>query len=242
MGWAKHSDGSLRGSNAEFVMKSPQNRKDISRYINYLKNALERNGINILDSDRTGVHIHLNVQDWEITSILNFMILYLMLEIPLVKWCGENRSGNMFCLRSIDASHLVLMLNSVFEKGDIQYITTDSYRYSSINPAALRKYGSLEFRAMRTPTDLSRINTWIKILLKIKDASLSFRSTSDMIDGLSQNGIRPFIRSIFGYTLYKELIDNYEGDVEEDVLESVRLIQPIAYSEFIETPKKSNQT
>ena len=91
---------------------------------------------------------------------------------------------------------------------------------------------------MRTPVNLSRINTWVKLLLRVKDASRSFGSTSDMIDGLSQNGIRPFVRSIFGYTLYRELTNNYEGDIEEDILTSVRLIQPIAYLEYIDPPKK----
>ena len=226
--WKTIADGSLRGEESiEYVLSSPVKRKEILKVLKYIKNIWKETRCNIDEnSPRTSVHIHINVQELSFSNIINYFCLYSIFEEALVKFCGPTREGNLFCLRLKDADNLIDKLIYIIKKQHWKELSTENIRYSSLNMASIPKYGSMEFRAMRGTTDISLIQTWIYILLRLKDQALNFNKSSDIVSFLSQNGEEQFLYAILGK--YADLI--YYPGIQKSIREGVRRIQEVAYT------------
>ena len=239
--WNGKPDGSLRGHSMEYILKSPVHRDKTKSRLFSLKTELEDFGSTLNPSDRCGVHIHVNCQDLIVKEVINFAIVYLILENLLVEMCGENRIGNLFCLRASDAETIISTLRRCKQENSLDFIQHNRYRYASINLAALSKFGSVEFRAFQTPKNIMKIQGWIDILLRIKDASLEFKDAHDIIESVSFGGPEVFVRNILG--AYAKNI-TLEGR-EHLITEGVRRVQEIAYvrekkKKISTTPKEPN--
>lgn len=235
-GWRQESDGSLRGNSCEFVLARPVHRDQVKRSLNILHKALKGSGAKLAKTDRCGVHVHVNVQDLEFQQLINFVLLYLAFEEILVKYCGEDREGNLFCLRATDADYILAELLKSKKKSTLSNISNDTFRYASVNLAALAKYGSVEFRSLKTPDDVNSIDDWVSLLLAVKDFSLTFNDSKEIVEGFSRNGEIPFAKKVFGSLFTKIKCDNFG----EMLRNGVRRIQDIAYAETVSAyvPKK----
>lgn len=234
-GWATKADGSLRGEAVEWVLERPQTESDAMVLLTRLENYIKECKSTLLPSDRCGVHIHINVQDMLVEDVIKFVTLYLVVEDLLVRWCGEDREGNLFCLRGRDAEFLIRCLLQVNQKSTFKQIVHRDIRYASLNLTSLAKFGSLEFRSLRTPKDFGVIKTWIKMLLELKNAIHMFKSTEDIIEFISLQGGRSFLKKIFP-TTYNVLIT--QNDINGRIIDSARLIQDVAYAEKFKPKKK----
>jgi hypothetical protein len=236
--WQLDGDGSLRGHSVEYKLNQPVKRKEIYSVLKQLKDAGIKASSQFKPSLRCGVHIHINCQEMTEDQVENFICLYLILEGPLTRWCGKDREGNLFCLRSSDAEALIEQLVECRKRGGLWDIMNDHYRYSSINPVSLRRFGSLEFRSMATPKNLIRIKKWALMLLKLKDKSLQFQSPREMVEHFSGRGGRIFLREIMD-----EFFDDLVCPETEDMLtEAVRRVQYIAYTEKYKRKKVRKKT
>ena len=222
--WRYAHDGSLRGNSLEWVLLEPLPREEIQAALDYL--VFNSKDSDLHPSDRCGVHVHINVQDLSIRQMFVFAMLYLILEPLLMKWCGEDREGNLFCLRSGDAEGLILSMREALEMGDLNVLNTDHLRYASLNFCALFKFGSLEFRGYGTPKNMMNIMKWVELLLAIKDASFRYRELPDLLEQLSGNGINQFMKNIFNEKQIRMLM---HPDAEVDVYDAVRRLQDVAY-------------
>src|SRR5690349_22399742 len=109
--WDYHRDGSLRGEdNAEYVLKKPLKFSEVPKAINDLWQMFSDYGTVLDVSNRTSVHVHLNVQDFYINRLCSFAAMYLSVEDILTGWCGDHRVGNLFCLRAKDTPAIVTEL------------------------------------------------------------------------------------------------------------------------------------
>lgn len=228
--WRLKSDGSLRGQACEYVLKNPVPRKDIETALSILIKSCPNAQFN--PSDRCGVHIHINVQELTLPQIINFAVLYLSLEGLLLKYCGEDREGNFFCLRASDAEFLIDRLVQARKYSDLQILFGDEIRYASMNLGAIGKFGSIEFRSFRTPKDLMYIKPWAEMLLKIKDKSLEFQEPWDIIEGISKDGEYMFLRHIMEEYAGDLICDNYS----ENLMNGVRTVQDVAYVQVHRPP------
>ena len=237
--WKVIRDGSLRGKeSAEYVLTSPVKRKEIPKVLKYIKNIWKENGCLINEnSPRTSVHAHINVQDVSFSNIINYFCLYSIFEEALVKFCGTEREGNLFCLRLKDADSLIDALVYIIKKQNWKNLSTDTIRYASLNMAAIPKYGSMEFRAMRGTTDISLIQTWVYLLLRLKDQALNFNKASDIVSLLSQSGEEQFLYTILGK--YADMI--HFPNINRSIREGVRRIQEIAYTPIEEKKIEKNE-
>jgi len=226
--WNVKDDGSLRGREAlEYVIKTPLKRQLINKRINGLYNKFVEYGSKIKPSDRCGVHIHLNCQHMEIYQIYNLITLYLIFENLLTHWCGDSREGNLFCLRAQDAEWLIYSLVQDKEKGNFKNTSKEAmFKYASINIAALKKFGSLEFRALQTPTNPHIIIKWINMLLLLKEKSLTVKDSRELIELCSFRGCKGFTKYIFE-KYFKDL--NCEG-LENMVIDGLRRVQILAFT------------
>jgi len=225
--WRISYDGSLRGHAKEYILLNPCHRKRTKKRLDELRKSFEKNGSELKPSDRCGVHIHVNCQKMTNEEVMNFSIVYLILENILVKWCGETREGNLFCLRASDAEYIIKALVEAKEYGNFKNMQKNDFRYASLNFSSLSKYGSLEFRAMPAEKDFKRIQLWIEMLLAIKDYSLRFQNLFGIIEDISFNGGRRFVKMVLGESLFKKVQCN---NINREVLEGVRRIQQVIYT------------
>jgi hypothetical protein len=168
--WKIENDGSLRGrfpdEAVEYVLRKPLELQKAIDAVTQLRKAQDDANARLNFSFRTSVHVHVNVQQLTFNQYLNMIYTYLLLEEPLVRYCGKERVGNRFCLRLQDAEGLIDYLFMLFRQGHtaLRHIHGDAVRYASINVAATSKYGSLEFRSLKGNMDVGYITTWLQAL------------------------------------------------------------------------------
>jgi hypothetical protein len=197
--WRWEVDGSLRGENLEFILRSPRSVLEAQSAVDKLYKMLEaKDHVKIRPSRRCGVHIHINCQSMTEWQVFHMMLLYLTFEELLVAWAGPDRAGNLFCLRASDAEDLVLKMAECRMHGSLKYMANDGYRYASVNVAALAKFGSLEFRALATPSKPGRIKTWIRMLHRLKTHALKGGSWMDVVTDMSALGCDEYIAQVMG--------------------------------------------
>lgn len=232
-GWTTTDDGSLRGrypdERAEYVLKSPIKIDKVGKHLKDLASNLEASVLRF--SYRTSVHVHINCLPLETNHVLNFIYLSLIYEDALIRLCGEQRIGNRFCLRLQDAEGASIHLNQVFSGiSAIKNLNENAIRYANINLAALRKYGSLEFRGMEGNIDVERLTSWINILYALRGAACKFDNPFQLYEKVTSTSIEKFTKEIFDKefdkinypTLFNDLCKNF----------SITLDFPFAYRQF----------
>lgn len=238
--WRVEMDGSLRGNdNAEYVFREPLTLKQAEAALKYLAIQYKKHESVIDDTVRAGVHVHINVQDLNIVEAYNYMTLYIILEELLLKYCGEGREGNLFCLRTCDAEYLIFRLIEAVKSKKFRRLVDDNLRYGSMNVKALGTYGSIEFRAMRGTSDLKRIFTWAKLLHHLKEVARKYVDPKDIINGFSEGEAAPFVEKCLGE--FAPFFLEQEG-MSKMVMSGMRRAQDIAFCTdwqelLIEKPK-----
>lgn len=227
-GWNVVHDGSLNEFGREYVLSYPVKIEDVDKVLGNLKSAHLACKSEVHDTIRAGVHIHVNCQDLTMTQLHNFIITYLILEDLLVSYCGPSREGNLFCLRLKDAKALSRYIIHHLRRKDGFYHDED-IRYASINLTSLSKYGSLEFRAMRSTDDYSVISNWAHMLYNIKQFSRQFRDPKHIIESFSEGEYDIFARNALGDELYAEL-GKTPQEVQQMLKGCMRRSQGIAYA------------
>lgn len=226
--WTKQHDGSLRGThNAEYIFNSPKTEEISYKAIDYLSGLMERSRVLIDDSVRAGVHVHINVRGLTVLQLWTFITCYYILEETLTDWCGEGRQGNHFCLRAIDADVVLFRLSNAIQNNSLVNLAGDQIRYAALNLNALSKFGSLEFRQLKTPQNFDKIKTWISILLSIKRNSSLFANPVAVVENFSLGGEEEFLRAMLGDNVG---LFNYTEERARSLRRGVRVAQEIAYS------------
>ena len=230
--WRKEHDGSLRGDfNMEYVLKNPMKRKFAFRALDRLAACLEECDTRVVDSVRAGTHVHINVRDLIFRELWSMVTCWYVLEELLTyTMCGEGRNGNHFCLRAQDADDVLFKVSGAVRTGQFHELKRDNVRYSALNFVSLFKYGSLEFRAMRTPLDFEEIKKWVTILLALKENSKLFPHPRHVIENFSHGGERNFLRQILGNEMAESIIARDPEGWERKLKRGIRNAQEIAYA------------
>lgn len=219
--WKAEEDGSLRGHSVEYVMRKPLPIDKVDEALEYLKEVLVAAKSKPVYSERAGVHVHVNVQQLTLHQTLTMAFVYYCLEYAMVRYCGENREGNHFCLRAFDAEGVIHTLENVLIENNARYLDDEEIRYASLNFCSLFKYGSLEFRAMETQPDFSKISEWSHMLVKLRDYAAKNEEV-DILFEISSQGPTGWARSIFGEELFKHI--NFDG-FDRSVMRCMRPVQ-----------------
>lgn len=230
--WMYHVDHSLRGpENGEFVLSKPINFDKVPLALTDLWECFKGNATKLNDSNRTSVHVHVNVQDWYLNRLCSFIALYYIVEIPLTEWCGEHRVGNLFCLRAIDAPAQVSNLKKFFQSNGETPIP-EQLHYAALNTNALKKFGSIEIRNLRGCSDPTVILDWIETIERLYKLSEEFKDPRTICTSLSSIGPLAFFDEILGSKapLIRKDSKMTDQEISEAVYEGVRIAQDICYS------------
>jgi len=197
--WMETDEGSLRGpENRELITKRPYLRKIVHVILKDLYSILTCPGTIIHNSDRASIHIHLNVSEDEVIHIFNTIFIYLIFEDMLIKYAGEEREDNLFCVTATNADTILNRIEKAVRKQELFVLGTDELRYASINLKAMIEKMSLEFRALRGTVDLAVVARWIKILTLIQDYGRRIATPREILEKFSESGPEQFFREVFG--------------------------------------------
>lgn len=221
--WRVDRDGSLRGESYEYVSK-PIKYSELTSTLDQLKDAYRRSDSVVHESIRAGVHVHRNVQNFTPVQLFNLSISYFAIEDLLMKWAGENREGNHFCLRAKDGEFVLFQLQRVADTRLIKHLNTDTIRYCSLNLYSLFKYGTVEFRGMRGTANLDAIKLWTEMIYALTENSKRFLDPLDIIMSMSGSGEDSFLRTLLPD---HHALLTYPG-YETDIRDSIRRLQFIA--------------
>lgn len=229
MGWVEHDEPSLRGGGREYVFNGPVKRDQYEPLLYALEAAFVHDWTVLNPSDYCGIHVHINCQDLTFTQVLNYTCLWFLMEIPLVKWCGDKREGSMFALRASDAEAVIKLIVDAIPHKDFRHVMLhDWYRYAAWNLEALGKFGSVESRVLpTTPKFAERTAKWVSVLLKLKDKAMFFKHPSEIVNNFSIQTPLKFARGMLDEYADEFL---YKG-VERDLYKGARLIQDIAFAQ-----------
>lgn len=236
--WHSEPDGSLRGENQEYVFNKPLPVNKAVAAIKSLANQLKDYGSELKFSFRTSVHVHVNCMELTYAQYLNYIYLYLLLEEPLMTFCGKERKGNRFCLRLQDAEGILDYLNMVFKSYNNLGVVGDGMRYAAVNLAATVKYGSLEFRAMRGTLDVDVLTTWIETLVQLRTYATKLENPQAVFDLFVELGAVGFMQEVLGEKLTPSFMyPKASGDIQRSF--SISLDLPYAY--LPEKPKATKK-
>ena len=196
--WRVEHDGSLRGEdNAEYVLRKPLSYEDSLKAFSKLVYYIDLVGEDPDPSRRTSTHVHVDCRGLHMEQLISFIVLFLTFEEFLVDWCGEERKGNLFSLQTKDAEGFYVALSSFLTTGTPQYLS-DNIRYSSINLAALGKYGSVEFRSLRGTLDKKVLGTWLSVLDRLRNLAEVYKNPLEVVYEMSVLGPDGFAAKVLG--------------------------------------------
>lgn len=219
--WAQHEERSLRDGGLELAFVEPLFGRDALTAIEGLcKHAIAKRW---KTSTRTGLHVHVDIRDLEVPQLLGLCILYAIYEKAIYRWVGDNRDYNIFCLPWYKAEGGVMeaaevlrgaLKNNDEDHGQLIHASQKYERYAGFNLNAISKFGSVEWRQLKTTYNFNRILDWINILLAFKQATFRV-PTSDgaILRDVELYGATQFGRSILGPQFN---LLNYP-ELEEDV-------------------------
>lgn len=229
-GWTVHEDGSLRGEeNCEYVFNKPYNFDSAKEKVAALYKQFEAQKTKLDNSNRTSVHVHLNVLSFHMNRITSLIALWFIHEDILTRWCGDHRTGNLFCLRAKDAPAIVEDFRRFIKNGTIP---RDNNHYAALNGDALRKFGSLEVRTMRGSAEPEPVIQWLDILQRLYDASANYPDPRTICEHFSMNGPANFFYELFGENIsriIREGVNMTEEEMRDSLYEGVRFAQELCF-------------
>jgi hypothetical protein len=234
--WTMHEDNSLRDNGREFVFSEPLYGADVVQAVKYLCDQAKAKKWAI--SERTGLHVHIDVRNMDVDKFRNFNTLYAITEKIIYNWVGDGRERNIHCLPWFIADLDLDIIGEIFTKSPThaQSVIKNLNRYAGWNLASLTKFGTVEARHLKTTFDFERIMTWLNILLSLKKAALKWEGTADqLIKEAKVLGGYGMLTRVFGYTLSQKL---WYQDLEVEMKEYGI---PTALH-FLATSKKDEKT
>ena len=105
----------------------------------------------------TGLHVHIGVANLTDTWFVNIFKNYQKLECVIDTFMAPSRrrNNNTFC-RSLEGFNFGYGCNTI---ADIQ--NKLSSRYFKVNPMAINRHGTIEFRQHQGTTDYEKISNWV---------------------------------------------------------------------------------
>lgn len=248
--WSVKNDGSLRNNGAEFVFRQPLAGADIINALDELESFIKDNKINPDLSDRTSVHVHVDVRDFTADEFKTFILMYATFEKPLFNYGGADRYDNIFCVpfgaSKDEVNNVSIIVSSDIEKNPDAFRigVNDSHKYSGCNIAAVQRFGSTEFRIHKGAWKKDELLPWVNILLCIREAASNPELSEEVTNrGIhvytSQSGPMEFAQSVFGEENLTRMM--YE-DIEHDIIDGARLAQDILFSSKLRKKRKHSDS
>lgn len=170
--WEITEDPSLRNNGAEYRSRYGTRIYELwdmlRNFRDMVDTARKEHGKQFFDfSERTSIHVHLDVRNFTTDQLKNFIWLYILLENPLFKFADESRKHNVFCVPLRES-------NMLGRYEHIQSYLNEWSRYCALNLQSVSKFGTVEFRHMSGRSNPRDIYLWTLLLGLIQTAAWQY--------------------------------------------------------------------
>lgn len=252
--WTLTKDNSLRENGLEFVSR-PLRGRLIESALQDLDSYLTKCHPNHNFSDRTSVHVHLNVRHMDLDQVVNFILLYMALEPLFFKYTenipNTNRRENNYCVpveecrSSTNLTKSLAKFISTGSTGAFKETASLWYKYTAFNLLPIESLGTIEFRHMGGTKDTKLIMSWVNMILSLRRYARehSFEQVKEQLFLLNTNSnYLGFVSDVFlGNMPYPpDLMDLLEDSVSSVkdvfVLLDTHLKEHISEDSFMQSP------
>ena len=214
--WNIKEDGSLRNSGLEFV-STPLCGNQIKVALQTL--FTETIPIDADFSERTSIHIHINMRDSLCNELINLVLLYIVFERLFYKFAGPERYENIFCV-PVQETKLPIAVANYLIYQDINILIREWQKYSGLNLAPLRNFGTVEYRHMKGHRDPIYLLKWINLIFRLHKYAKknSFLNLFNYIKTLNSTSLyEEFIKVVFRDEADYLLSPQLKQDMEQGV-------------------------
>lgn len=204
--WIIERDPSLRGEDAhEFKTSFPctcaEGIDALAAWFGMVAKA-RKDGAGIFSfSERTSIHIHVDIRDLTLSQIKAAVKLYMIFEKSFFDFVGRHRFHNIFCVPLLESEIVNSPLKATWWR--------KWEKYCAINLATLEQYGTIEFRAMAGNDNQTLITHWLLTLVKLIDyaSKHTLQEVEAEINELKmESQYRIMANNIFGAELAQHLV------------------------------------
>ena len=207
--WNWKDDNSLRNHGAELVLPQPVGGADLDAALDELSALLNSNP-EWTANDRCSVHCHLDFRDSTVQDCVGFVVTWMLLESGMYTLSGKDRYTNIYCPGTSQCPETIRLTNTLLNggAGDVHSALERWPRYSGINLAALRRYGSIEIRTHRGTANADDIERWVAVLERIKLYSAG-KDPKEIFELSQRVGCERFANEVLGDLDMYVVCDNY---------------------------------
>jgi hypothetical protein len=163
--WRMVEDGSLRNNGREFVTVPIKAYRVENALTTLFKNQLNKD---IDFSERTSIHVHMNVRTLTLAQLQAMILLYLVFEKALFRYVNPERYTNIFCV-PLNETTFAQKLKDLFHQNTLNLSWS---KYTALNLCPIFEKGTIEFRHLHGTKDVEEIVNWINLLLCLKKMAL----------------------------------------------------------------------
>lgn len=212
--WSMIEDGSLRNSGREFITP-PIRAWRVEHALAQLFNRQLNQDIDF--SERTSVHIHMNVRTLTVEQLESLVITYLVFERSLFNFIEKRRFDNIFCVPLCETS-MGTQLHELILNHTPRF---HWQKYTALNLLPISQKGTIEFRHLQGTKDIKKIMTWINFILCLKKFAL--RNDPEYVWHRVQtlntsSEYRMFGEEVFGGLVEEIFTPSFNKEVERGII------------------------
>ena len=215
--WTIKEDGSLRNHGREFVTP-PIRAWRVEHALYKLFNRELNTDIDF--SERTSIHVHMNIRTLTIKQLEALVLTYIVFEKVLFNYVGEDRYNNIFCVPIVETDIGESIQNLINQSNP----NISWQKYTALNLLPIMQLGTIEFRHLGGTSDIETLMTWINMLLSLKKFAL--QKDPEYIWNRIQTLNTTSEYRIFGEEVFGNLIQNlWNLDYNENMSECITYIK-----------------
>jgi hypothetical protein len=215
--WTVKEDGSLRNHGREFVTP-PIRAWRVEHALYKLFNNELNSDIDF--SERTSIHVHMNIRTLTIKQLEALVLTYIVFEKVLFNYVGEDRYNNIFCVPIVETDIGYSFRDLISQSNP----NTAWQKYTALNLLPIMQLGTIEFRHLGGTSDIETLMTWINMLLSLKKFAL--QKDPEYIWNRIQTLNTTSEYRIFGEEVFGNLIqDLWNLDYNENMSECITYIK-----------------
>lgn len=175
-GWHVKPENSLRGEAFEYITRGAATLEQLQGLMKHLNKYMTRESTKVIFSVRESTHIHVNMQRVRMHDIYGFILLFTILEPVLLRICGNDRNGNLFCLPAYETGDLAAFIGNL--NRDIQggmFTRHNRGKYANLNLDCLYNFGTVEVRGFPLSIAVQDICQWAEWLVNIRDITQGWK-------------------------------------------------------------------
>jgi hypothetical protein len=195
-------DHSLRNNGKEFITYPVNFDVTLELFSQLHRNLILNNVFNPF-SDRTSIHVHVNMSHLTIKEVVQFVRMYVITEPIWMRFAGPVRANNIFCV-PLYSTYLPKYYNS-----NLTQMIANWHKYTAFNLLPLKTLGTIEFRHLYGTDNLDIFTKWMSSINNLINWS---RTTSDfdIIAFLTKGNVASFIRKVLEHLITNETDDELE--------------------------------